>query len=56
MANRNMSVITRLRIGFGMVLALMVLIIAYTYLQFAEISAVNTRIADKEWVKDSLAD
>lgn len=51
MATTNMKVITRLRIGFGVVLSLMVLIIAYVYFQFTGIAAVNTRIADSEWVK-----
>lgn len=51
MGKTSMRVATRLSLGFGLVLLLLVLLIAVGLLRFQEIGALSSRIIEQDWVK-----
>ncbi len=51
MGKSNMKVATRLSLGFGLVLLLMVVLIAVGLLRFHEVGVMSERIIHKDWVK-----
>jgi len=46
---------TRLNAGFGVLIIMMLAMAALAYMRFAEVSAINTRIIQKDWVKAEAA-
>ena len=52
---KSLNVSTRLIIGFGLVLAVMAVIIVIAMARFTQVSEINTRIIEKDWVKADAA-
>ncbi|MFZ6644952.1 methyl-accepting chemotaxis protein [Undibacterium sp. TJN25] len=48
---RHLTVGQRLTLGFGLILACMLVMISITVTQLSGIAGINTRITEKEWVK-----
>ncbi|GGC62181.1 methyl-accepting chemotaxis protein [Undibacterium terreum] len=48
---RHMTVGQRLTLGFGLILACMLIMVSITVIQLSSIATINTRIIEKDWVK-----
>lgn len=55
MGKVNMKVGTRLNIGFGLVLSMLVIIVAIATIRFSSIGEINDKIIEKDWVKADAA-
>lgn len=51
----DLKIGARLNAGFGVLIIMMLAMAALAYMRFAEVSAINTRIIQKDWVKAEAA-
>jgi methyl-accepting chemotaxis protein len=51
----NMRIGQRLGMGFGLLIVMMLSIVAVALLRFNDVSAINNRIIEKDWVKADAA-
>ncbi len=53
--NMKVGTGTRLSVGFGLVLSMLVIIIAIAFIRFSSIGEINDKIIEKDWVKAEAA-
>ncbi len=51
----NLKIGTRLGIGFGVLIVITLLLVAFAEIRFMQIGAINTRIIEQDWVKAEAA-